>query len=64
MNCANYLMLSPQEKIEMVGKIVHAVQSSNEIFNQASLLINKAERLGLFTGVIINPITEIKNETE
>jgi len=57
MNCENYLMLSNKEKMEMVGKIVHALQSDSETFNKVEMLIKKAERKGLFEGVTINPPT-------
>lgn len=57
MNCTNYLDLSPQEKINFIGKMIHAIQSDNEIFNRAEILIKKADKQGIFDGVTINPPT-------
>lgn len=55
MNCDNYTNLLPKERIDMIGKLIHATQSSNEIFNRAKVLIKQAEKMGLFEGVTINP---------
>lgn len=57
MNCHNYLMLSPQEKIKFIGMLIHAAQSDNEIFNKCEAIIKKAEKSGVFEGVTINPST-------
>lgn len=54
-NCSNYLLLSPKERVEMIGRIVHGLQSDNEIFNKCEMLIQNAEKKGLFEGVTINP---------
>lgn len=63
MNCDNYQMLLPKEKIELVGKLIHAIQSDNEIFNRAEALIKLAEKKKLFEGVKINPAPQPDNET-
>ncbi len=63
MNCDKYMALSPKERVEMIGQIVHAIQSSNEIFNRATLMIATAKQLGLFEGVVINPLTDTNTET-
>lgn len=63
-NCSNYLMLSPKERVEMIGRIVHSLQSDNEIFNKCEMLIDRAERKGLFEGVTINPSDTIKENEE
>lgn len=56
MLCKEFEELLPIEKTEMVGKIVHAIQSSTEAFKDGQRLIKKAELLGLYEGVTINPL--------
>ena len=43
MLCKEFEELLPIEKTEMVGKIVHAIQSSTEAFKDGQRLIKKAE---------------------
>lgn len=62
MNCQKYIALSPKEKIEMIGKLIHAVQSDNDFFNRAQALIRLADNKGLFEGVTINPQSEPPTE--
>lgn len=62
MNCENYLELSPKEKVEFIGKLIHAVQSDNYTFNKAVLIINRAEKKGLYAGVTINPSTQLTDD--
>lgn len=64
MTCTNYLELSQKEKIEMIGKIVHIIQSDNETFNKALMLIKKAEQKGLLEGITINPSLSLKEIDE
>lgn len=51
----NYQTLTIIEKIEMVGKLVHAIQSDNEMYNLAKELLTKAEEKGLFINIKILP---------
>ena len=52
------MALSPQEKIEMTGKIIHGMQCDPDIFDEVKQLIWVAETKGLYKGVTINPSTE------
>jgi hypothetical protein len=63
MICPLYDSLSPLERVEMVGKICHAMQSDNSTFLQVAAIISLAERKGVFDNVVINPPeTNISNE--
>lgn len=53
--CEKFLNLSRLEQIEMVGKIVHAIQNDTTCFDVACDLLNHAERCGIFENVVINP---------
>lgn len=61
MICAEFDQLSPQEKTEYIGKLVHAVQSDSHFFKLGTLLIRDAKKEGLFDNVIINPSTKETN---
>ena len=50
-----YQSLTIVEKIDMVGKLVHAIQSNNEMFDLAETLLIKAEEKGLFINIKILP---------
>ncbi len=54
-NCSEYMELSPKEKIELTGKMIHAMQSSSSILASCRSIIEIAEAEGLFEGVTINP---------
>lgn len=58
MTCEKYQELSATEKTVMVGRIVHAMQSDNELFDYAVDLIKIAEMRGLFDNVKILPETD------
>lgn len=51
----NYQNLTIVEKIEMVGKLVHAIQSDNEMYSLAEKLLTKATEKGLFINIKILP---------
>ncbi len=53
--CENYDLLSPHEKSIFIGELVHAVQSSDTLFNMAKGIIDKAMTLNLFDGVTFLP---------
>lgn len=55
MICPEFDQLSPQEKTEYIGKLVHAVQSHSQFFRLGEYLIRDANKIGLFDNVIINP---------
>lgn len=65
MNCGEYLLLTPKERTEFIGKIGHACMSDSDLFAMGQLLIRKAERKGLFEGVVIAPASiETENNIE
>lgn len=51
MNCKNYNNLTHLEKVEFIGKLIHACQSSNTLFNEGKKIIQFAESCGLMGGV-------------
>lgn len=56
MICPEYENLAPLERVQMVGEIVHAMQSDSALFKNVQDLIELAKRRGLFENVIINPL--------
>jgi len=48
--CDKYFNLTPIERVSLVGELVHAIQSDNELFDMANDLI----QLGILKGVFIN----------
>lgn len=48
--CDKYFNLTPIERVSLVGELVHAIQSDNELFDMANDLI----KLGILKGVFIN----------
>lgn len=55
MICKKYENLTIIEKVQMVGKLLHAMQSSNELFDKAKWIIEVAELQGMFDKVTILP---------
>lgn len=55
MICENYDMLSHEEKIILIGEVVHILQSDNECFNKITMLLNEAQRKGVLDRVKILP---------
>ena len=55
MNCQSYQSLTPKEKAEFIGQLVHAVQNNNDIFKLGQELIELATLKGLFENVVIMP---------
>jgi hypothetical protein len=53
MVCSSFDQLTPKEKTEYIGALVHSVQSSNELFKIGKEIIEDGERQGLFEGVKI-----------
>ena len=48
--CDKYFNLTPIERVSLVGELVHAIQSDDELFDMANDLI----QLGILKGVFIN----------
>lgn len=55
MLCKSFESLSHQEKVQFIGKLCHATQSSEHAFALAKDLIDFGERAGLFDNVKILP---------
>ena len=53
--CDKYDNLSPVERLTLVGEVVHALQSDDEIFDDVQKIIRKAIIKGLFVGTVILP---------
>lgn len=64
MLCKSFTKLSIVEKIQFVGELFHAVQSDEDAFNQAKIIIKNGKDRGDFDGVKILPPFEedIKNQ--
>lgn len=60
MNCKEYLKLSTEEKVKMIGEIIHAMQNDPVAFMTCRGIINGARARGRFDGVTILPETEKK----
>lgn len=58
MNCHEYSELTPPEKIEFVGKLVHACLNDSKLYQMGQRIITTAEKKGLYQGVTINPILD------
>lgn len=56
MNCSKFLALSQQDQIVFIGKIVHAVQNDNMLFECGKDLIEVAEHKGLLNNVKIGEL--------
>lgn len=55
MLCKQYTNLTHKERTELIGQVIHALQSSDECFNEAMKLRNLGETKGLYLGVTILP---------
>ncbi len=60
-NCDNYQQLTPKERTEYIGSLIHACISDERLFRTGEKLIKEAQKKGLFDGVVINPTTEPNN---
>jgi len=61
MLCEEYSKLNPVERIEFIGKLIHAAQNDTVSFNCAGVIISTAEKRGLFDKVKILPLNEEGN---
>lgn len=62
MLCNYFENLSHPEKVQFIGKLTHAAQSSDVLFKKALELINEGESSGLFNNVTILPNHQNINE--
>lgn len=53
MVCPSFDQLTPKEKTEYIGALVHSVQSNDNFFWVGKEIIEQATSLGLFEGVKI-----------
>jgi hypothetical protein len=64
MNCEKFLKLTPIEKINFTGSLLHAAMNDDRLFMDCEKIIMKARAKGLFAGVVINPANDILNQNE
>lgn len=57
-NCVQYQSMTPKEKTEFIGKLVHLVQNDETSFSRARGMIIKGEEQGLLDDVVICPTYE------
>lgn len=55
MICQKFDELTPKEKTEYIGAVVHAVQSSDNLYSMGQEIIRLGNLAGLFDGVKILP---------
>lgn len=55
MNCQEYQKLTPLEKSNYVGSLIHACISDSKFYAIGEKLIQQAIKKGLFQNVVINP---------
>ncbi len=55
MICESFEKLTPKERVEYVGELLHAVQSDNSLFEIGKEIIRLGNHRGLFEGVVIFP---------
>lgn len=72
MNCKSFSELNILEKVNFIGKLCHAAQSDDNFFNDAKIIIEKAEQQGMFervkfthdTGAVQGIVNNYLNETQ
>lgn len=57
MICPEYNAMTPLERKDYVGSLIHSVMSDGELLKMGQKMIKLAEKRGLFLGVVINPPT-------
>lgn len=68
-NCKTYQSLSTVEKLELIAKVIHAIQSDENCLLVARSMVRGAEGKGIFQGVTIfpesftQPINQLEHET-
>lgn len=55
MVCEQFDNLTPKEKTEYIGQVVHAIQSDKNLYEMGKEIIRLGNIKGLFEGVIIFP---------
>lgn len=55
MICQPFEELTPKEKTEYIGQVVHAIQSDPSLFAMGQEIIRLGQLRGLFEGVTILP---------
>lgn len=58
MICPKYDALTPKERADFIGAVVHACQSCDKLYSMGQEIIRLGELAGLFDGVVINPTEE------
>lgn len=63
MLCKEFEALTPKERTEFIGEIVHACMNDSQLFAKGDAIRKAGRMRGLFEGVIINPAPPIDKET-
>ena len=58
MLCEKYERLLPIERVVLIGKLLHAMQSDSEFFDKSVRIIRAAKKRGLFDNIKILPNLE------
>lgn len=58
MNCKEYQQLTPLEKRNYIGELIHSCMNDSNLFKEGLKIISKGYSKKLFDGVTINPIQE------
>jgi siderophore synthetase component len=59
MNCESYINLTPLEKATFIGKVVHLLQSDENWFKYAEMMVYAAERNNEFETVTFFPEADL-----
>lgn len=62
MLCEKYERLLPIERVMLIGKLLHAMQSDNEFFDKSVRIVRTAKKKGLFDNIKILP--NLEEDTE
>ena len=54
--CKSYDLLTPRERVKIIGEVIHCITNDEDAFKMAELLVRKCTKKGLFNGVIIAPV--------
>lgn len=64
MICEQYQKLTPKERTEYIGQLIHSCMCDAQLFKMGEKIIELAEKRGVLDGVKINPINNPQIEAE
>jgi hypothetical protein len=63
MICDLFNNLTPKERVEYIGELIHACQSDDVMYQIGKEIIKQGNQRGLFEGVVIFPdVKNVNNE--